>query len=429
MSNVVPRAEAARPLSSSSATGEVDTTVMAMLIALSFSHLLNDTMQSLLPAIYPLLKDAHHLSFAQIGLITLTNQLTASVLQPVVGFVTDRRPQPFSLAIGMTFTLAGLVLLALAGSFGAILGAAVCIGLGSSIFHPEATRIAHFAAGGRHGLAQSIFQVGGNLGTSLGPLLAALILVRGEQFRVLWFSLLALAGIVVLAQVGRWFRIHSARQAGGKRAVHPPHAISRRRIFLSIVILIALVFSKYFYLACMTSYYTFFLIGKFHLSIQHAQFFLFLFLFSVAAGTLLGGSLGDRFGRKRVIWASILGVAPFALLIPYANLFWIGVLTVFVGVILASAFPAIVVYAQELVPGKIGLVGGLFFGLAFGMGGIGSAVLGEIADKTSIGFVFSLCSFLPLIGLLTALLPNLERPRTAQVSGAGSSSDDVSSSR
>jgi FSR family fosmidomycin resistance protein-like MFS transporter len=411
MASVVPRPadDVAVIADPSIRSGGAGSTVVAVLAALSFSHLLNDTMQSLLPAIYPLLKDAYQLSFTQIGLITLTNQVTASLLQPVVGSFTDRRPQPYSLAVGMGFTLAGLILLAFAGHFAAILGAAVLIGMGSSVFHPEASRVAHMAAGGRHGFAQSIFQVGGNLGTSLGPLLAALILVRGEQIRVLWFSLLALAGMVVLTQVGRWYQKNTSRLKGRDHRERHAHALSRRRIFLSIGILVALVFSKYFYLACMTSYYTFFLIGKFHLSIQHAQFFLFLFLFAVAAGTIIGGPLGDRFGRKRVIWTSILGVAPFALLLPFANLFWVAVLTVFIGVILASAFPAIIVYAQELVPGRVGLIAGLFFGLAFGMGGIGSAVLGTLADHTSITFVFSVCSFLPLIGLLTGLLPNLEK--------------------
>ena len=405
MSNVVPRSEE----ESSRVAEGASSTVMTMLLALSFSHLLNDTMQSLLPAIYPLLKDAYQLSFTQIGLITFTNQVTASLLQPVVGYYTDRHPKPYSLAAGMGFTLCGLVLLALAGSFIAILGAAVLIGLGSSVFHPEASRVAHMAAGGRHGFAQSLFQVGGNLGTSLGPLLAALILVRGEQFRVLWFSLVALVGIVVLARVGRWYQKNTVRLKSRSHLAHGHVPLSRHRVFLSLAILIALIFSKYFYLACMTSYYTFYLIAKFHLSVQHAQFFLFFFLFAVAAGTIIGGPLGDRFGRKRVIWTSILGVAPFALLLPFANLFWTGVLAALVGVILASAFPAILVYAQELVPGKVGLIAGLFFGLAFGMGGIGSAVLGRLADHTGIAFVFSLCSFLPLIGLLTGLLPDLEK--------------------
>jgi FSR family fosmidomycin resistance protein-like MFS transporter len=408
MATVVPRPETSAP------SARVHSIALTLLIALSFSHLLNDTMQSLLPAIYPLLKGAYHLSFAQIGLITLTNQVTASLLQPVVGSYTDRNPKPYSLAVGMSFTLVGLVLLALAGSFGTILMAAVFIGLGSSVFHPEASRVAHMAAGGRHGFAQSIFQVGGNMGTSLGPLLAALFLVPGKQFRVLWFSLLALTGIVVLTKVGGWYRKNVHRSPSRNRHPSEGAGLSRRRVIFSLSILVALIFSKYFYLASMTSYYTFFLIDKFGLSVQGAQYHLFLFLFAVAAGTIIGGPLGDRFGRKRVIWASILGVAPFSILLPFASLFWVSVLTVLIGVILASAFPAIIVYAQELVPGKVGMIAGLFFGLAFGMGGIGSAVLGIMADATGINFVFSLCSFLPLIGLLTGLLPNLDRAKAAR---------------
>jgi FSR family fosmidomycin resistance protein-like MFS transporter len=414
MASVVPR-----PETSTAAQGSpvgAPPTAVALLIALSFAHMLNDTMQSLLPAIYPLLKTAYRLSFAQIGLITLTNQVTASLLQPVVGFYTDRRPKPFSLAIGMSFTLVGLVLLALAANFPVILCAAVFIGLGSSVFHPEASRVAYMASGGRHGFAQSLFQVGGNMGTSLGPLLAALILVPGKQFRVLWFSLLALTGIIVLTRVGYWYKRNTHRVAKKSRTSSQGEAISRAHVSFSLAILVALIFSKYFYLASMISYYTFFLIQKFHVSVQNAQFHLFLFLFAVAAGTIIGGPLGDRFGRKRVIWTSILGVAPFSILLPFASLFWVGVLTVLIGVILASAFPAIIVYAQELLPGKTGLVAGLFFGLAFGMGGIGSAVLGKLADHTSIFFVFSLCSFLPLIGLLTGLLPNLGSPGSKRIS-------------
>ena len=408
MSTVVPR-----PEPSSFATAAASrSTVPTLLAALSFCHLLNDTMQSLLPAIYPLLKTAYHLTFAQVGLITLTNQVTASLLQPAVGLYTDRNPKPYSLAIGMSFTLAGLVLLALAGSFATILFAAVFIGLGSSVFHPEASRVAHMASGGRHGFAQSFFQVGGNMGTSLGPLLAALILVPGKQYRVLWFSLLALTGIVVLINVGHWYKKNPQRVPGRSKNRSPDTRLSRQRVLFSLAILVALIFSKYFYLASMVGFYTFFLIAKFHLSVQNAQFHLFFFLFAVAAGTIIGGPLGDRFGRKRVIWVSILGVAPFSILLPFAGLFWVSVLTVFIGVILASAFPAIIVYAQELVPGQVGLIAGLFFGLAFGMGGIGSAVLGWLADHTSIFFVFSLCSFLPLIGLLTGLLPNVGKART-----------------
>lgn len=387
--------------------------VLGVLAALSFAHLLNDTMQSLIPAIYPILKDALKLDFAHIGLITLVNQLTASILQPFVGLYTDRRPQPFSLAIGMGFTLAGLVLLSLAGSLAVVLVAVAFVGMGSSVFHPEASRVAHLSSGGRHGFAQSLFQVGGNAGSSLGPLLAAAIVVARGQRSVVWFSLLALLGIVVLSGVGRWYQATLTLHTAAKTAAGVAHVspVSRGRLLFSLGVLITLIFSKYFYLASMSSYYTFFLIGKFGLTVKSAQLHLFLFLFAIAAGTFLGGPIGDRIGRKAVIWGSILGVAPFSLALPYANLFWSGVLTVAIGVILSSAFSAILVYAQELVPGKVGLMAGLFFGLAFGMGGIGSAVLGALADRQGISFVFQVCSFLPLIGLLTALLPNLDRPK------------------
>jgi FSR family fosmidomycin resistance protein-like MFS transporter len=389
-------------------------TVLAILFALSFSHLLNDTMQSLLPAIYPLLKTSFHLSFTQVGLITLTNQLTASLLQPLVGLYTDRYPKPYSLAVGMGFTLAGLVLLGLAGHFAMILAAAALVGMGSSVFHPEASRVAHMASGGRHGFAQSLFQVGGNAGTSFGPLLATLVIVPGGRGKVLWFSLAALAGIVVLTRVGHWYRENTHRLKTPAKARAGASPLPSRKVFLALAVLVALVFSKYFYLTSMTSYYTFFLIEKFQLSVQASLYFLFLFLFAVAAGTIIGGPLGDRFGRKRVIWASILGVAPFTLLMPYANLVEAGILTVFIGVILASAFPAIIVYAQELVPGNVGMIAGLFFGLAFGMGGIGSAVLGKLADLTSITYVFQVCSFLPLIGVLTWFLPEAEKKKPAR---------------
>jgi FSR family fosmidomycin resistance protein-like MFS transporter len=386
--------------------------MLGVLTALSFSHLLNDAMQSLIPAIYPILKNALHLDFVHIGLISLTNQLTASLLQPFVGLYTDRQPQPFSLAVGMSFTLAGLVLLSFAGSLGLVLIAVAMVGVGSAIFHPEASRIAHMASGGRLGFAQSFFQVGGNTGAALGPLLAAVIVVARGQSAVMWFSLLALLGIAVLTQIGRWYR---GRLVSFKAAKSPPihqrdaPSLTRARVRLSLGVLIALIFSKYFYLASISSYYTFFLIEKFGLSVRSAQLHLFVFLFAVAAGTLLGGPVGDRIGRKKVIWASILGVAPFALALPYASLFWIGILTAVIGLILASAFSAILVYAQELVPGRVGLIAGLFFGLAFGLGGIGSAVLGALADRTSVFFVFEICSYLPLIGLLTWLLPNLEQ--------------------
>jgi FSR family fosmidomycin resistance protein-like MFS transporter len=383
-------------------------TVLAILFAISFSHLLNDTIQALIPAIYPLLKASFHLSFVQVGLITLAFQMTASILQPFVGLYTDRRPLPYSLACGMGLTLSGLVLLALAGSFTMVVMSAALVGMGSSIFHPESSRVAHLASGGRHGFAQSIFQVGGNAGSSLGPLLAALIVVPYGQKNVLWFSLPALLGIGVLSGVGNWYRKHLAapKSAAHATAIAPAKLPSRRVIF-ALIILGALIFSKYFYLASLTSYYTFYVMGKFQLSVQGAQFHLFLFLFAVAVGTILGGPIGDRYGRKLVIWVSILGVAPFTLALPYANLFWTGVLTVIIGLILASAFSAILVYAQELVPGKVGLISGLFFGFAFGIAGIGSAVLGYVADRTSIAYVFHLCSFLPLIGLLTAFLPNV----------------------
>jgi FSR family fosmidomycin resistance protein-like MFS transporter len=390
-------------------------TVLAILFALSFSHLLNDTMQSLLPAIYPLLKTSFHLSFAQVGLITLTNQLTASLLQPMVGLYTDRYPKPYSLAVGMGFTLAGLVLLGLASQFGVILMAAALVGMGSSVFHPEASRVARMASGGKHGFAQSLFQVGGNAGTSFGWLLAALIIVPGGRIQVLWFSLVALMGIVVLTNVGHWYRENTHRLKPPAKGRAGSSSLPSRKVFLALAVLVALIFSKYFYLASMTSYYTFFLIQKFHLSAQTGQpyYFLFIFQFAVAAGTFIGGPVGDRIGRKRVIWASILGVAPFTLLLPYANLVECGILTAIIGVILASAFTAILVYAQELVPGRVGMISGLFFGLAFGMGGIGSAVLGKLADVTSITFVFQVCSFLPLIGVLTWFLPDVEKKKAA----------------
>jgi FSR family fosmidomycin resistance protein-like MFS transporter len=394
-----------------------ENTVFAVLIAISVSHLLNDTIQSVIPAIYPILKESFHLSFTQIGLITLTFQLTASLLQPFVGLYTDHRPKPYSLAIGMGFTLVGLVLLSRATNFPVILCSAALVGMGSSVFHPEASRLARMASGGRHGFAQSIFQVGGNAGTSLGPLLAALIIVPSGQQSVGWFSLVALVAIIVLAHVGHWYKHNLYRLKIGTQAKdregHP--VMSRRRIIWALAVLIALMFSKFFYLSSMTNYFTFYLIDKFRLSVQEAQLHLFLFLFSVAAGTIIGGHLGDRFGRKYVIWGSILGVAPFTLLLPYANLFWTGVLTIVIGIILASAFSAILVYAQELVPGKVGMISGLFFGFAFGMGGIGSAALGRLADQTSINFVFLVCSFLPLIGLLTAFLPDLSRKARKRV--------------
>lgn len=389
--------------------------VFAVLAALSVSHLLNDAMQSLLTAVYPLLKEEYKLDFTQVGLITFTFQATASLLQPLVGLATDRRPRPYSLAAGMVFTLVGLLLLAAADGFATILAAAALVGMGSSIFHPEASRVARLASGGRHGFAQSLFQVGGNAGTALGPLLAAFVVVRWGQASIAWCSIAALAGMAVLFAVGRWYAGHlSALRAGPRPASRTPRAdLSRGRVAASIGILLLLVFSKYFYMASLSSYYTFYLMHRFGVSVEAAQIYLFVFLGAVAAGTLAGGPVGDRIGFKAVIWASILGVVPFTLALPYASLFWTAVLTVPIGVVLASAFSAIIVYAQELLPSRVGTVAGLFFGFAFGMGGLGAAVLGVLADRTSIEYVYQVCSFLPLVGLLTAFLPNLDRRKVA----------------
>ena len=387
----------------------VEKTVFPILFAISFSHLLNDTIQSLIPAIYPVVKNSYHLSFTQIGLITLTFQMAASLFQPFVGLYTDKKPQPYSLAAGMGFTLLGLVILSQSTGFYMMLISVALVGTGSSIFHPEASRMAHAASGGRRGLAQSIFQLGGNFGSSLGPLLAAWIIVPYGQHSVIWFSVIALIAIMILSRVGNWYKGYMVTKARQSTSISSQvSTFSRNRVIGSVIILLVLIFSKYFYMASLTSYFTFYVIDKFQVSVQASQVYLFVFLVSVAAGTLVGGPVGDRFGRKYVIWFSILGTAPFALLLPYANLFWTGVLIVPIGMILASAFSAILVYAQELIPGKVGLVAGLFFGFAFGMGGIGSALLGKLADSTSIEYVFHVCSFLPLIGMLTAFLPNIE---------------------
>jgi MFS transporter, FSR family, fosmidomycin resistance protein len=404
------------PAQADSAIRAAEATVFPILVAISLSHMLNDTLQSLIPAIYPLVKDAFRLSFTQIGLITFTFQITASLLQPVVGALTDHRPQPFSLAAGMGFTLAGLVILSLSQSYGLLLLAVGLVGLGSSVFHPESSRVAYMAAGGRRGLAQSVFQVGGNFGTSLGPLLAAVLLASRGTAHVIWFSPLALAAIVILWWVGRWYQRRVSGRDGAdhlRRREEAPD-LSRGRVALSVGILLVLIFSKYFYLAGMTSYYTFYLIDKFNLSVQAAQFHLFLFQFAVAAGTVIGGPLGDHIGRKYVIWGSILGVAPFTLILPHVGLLATTILAFPIGLILSSAFPSILVYAQELLPGKLGLISGLFFGFAFGMGGIGSAVLGTIADRTSIQHVYGLTAFLPLLGLITVFLPNLDSGRRAR---------------
>jgi FSR family fosmidomycin resistance protein-like MFS transporter len=385
-------------------------TVVAVLFALSASHFLNDTIQSLLPSMYPILAESYALSLTQVGLITFAFQGTGSLLQPIVGLYTDRHPKPYSLAIGMGITLLGLCLLAVASSFPLIVLSAVVIGTGSAVFHPESSRVARMASGGRHGFAQSLFQVGGNAGSAIGPLLAAFIVVPRGQGSVAWFSLAAVCGIALLFGVGRWYHNHLSELRRRPKAARPiaHHGLSRGRVAVSIAILLLLIFSKYFYLTSLTSYYTFYLIDTFGVSVEWSQIYLFVFLGAVAAGTLGGGPVGDRLGFKTVIWGSILGVLPFTLLLPHVNLFWTVVLTVPIGLILASAFSAIMVYAQELLPARVGMVAGLFFGFAFGMGGIGSAVLGYLADHTSIQFVYFVCSFLPAIGLLTAFLPNFK---------------------
>lgn len=389
---------------SASASPTASGTGFGVLGAISLAHLLNDMMQSLLLAIYPLLKGDFALSFVQIGLITLTYQITASLLQPLVGLYTDRHPKPFSLVIGMGCTLAGLLVLAHAGSFSALLFASALVGTGSSIFHPESSRIARLASGGRHGLAQSLFQVGGNAGSALGPLLAAWIIIPRGQGSVAWFAWAALFAMALLWQVGRWYlRQHATPRSA--RSMPASSGLPARLVARGIVVLMLLVFSKYFYLASISSYYTFYLMQKFQLSVQSAQLHLFVFLFAVAAGTVLGGPIGDRIGRKRVIWGSILGVAPFTLALPYVGLGWTVALSVVIGFVLASAFSAILVFAQELIPGKVGMVSGLFFGFAFGMGGIAAAVLGSLADVHGIEYVYRLCAWLPLLGMLTAFLP------------------------
>jgi MFS transporter, FSR family, fosmidomycin resistance protein len=392
-----------------------ESTAFRILASISFCHLLNDMMQSVIPAVYPILKSSYRLDFGQIGLITLTLQLTASLLQPLVGAFTDRRPMPYSLAAGMAFTLTGLVLLSSAPTYTAILLAVALVGVGSSVFHPESSRVARMASGGQHGLAQSLFQVGGNAGSAMGPLLAAFIVLPAGQRSIAWFSLAAMLAIIILTRVGAWYKVNrpllKKARAGAADAAS---RLSSRRIAIAIAVLVGLIFSKFFYMASLSSYYTFYLINKFHLPVRSAQLYLFIFLGAVAAGTIIGGPIGDRIGRKYVIWCSILGVLPFTLLLPYASLFWTGVLTVIIGLVLASAFSAILVYAQELVPGRIGMISGLFFGLAFGMGGLGAALLGKLADATSIGYVYHVCSFLPALGLLTVFLPNVEPGRKAK---------------
>lgn len=385
-------------------------TVYSILFSIAFAHLLNDLMQSVIPATYPILKDNFQLNFTQIGLITFVYQLTASLLQPFIGFYTDKKPKPYSLVIGMLFTISGLALLSFATDFWMILAAVSLVGVGSSIFHPEASRVAFLGSGGKRGLAQSIFQLGGNTGSAIGPLMVAVIVAPYGQFYIIWFILAGFLGIWVLSRIAVWYQNHLSLRASKKVVIEEDFVpLSKKKIKISIAILLSLIFSKFFYMTSMSSYFTFYLMHKFGLSIQDSQFHLFVFLASVAAGTLIGGPLGDRFGRKYIIWISILGAAPFTLLLPYANLFWTGILSVIIGVVIASAFSAILVFAQELMPGKVGMISGLFFGFAFGMGGLGSAFLGYLADQTSIEYVYQISSYLPLIGIFTYFLPNIKK--------------------
>jgi MFS transporter, FSR family, fosmidomycin resistance protein len=390
---------------------QADRTVFVILGAVTFCHLLNDVMQALLPAIYPMLKSGFALSFGEIGLLTLIFQVTASLLQPMIGLYTDRKPQPYSLPLGMACSLLGIVTLAFAPSYAALLAGAALLGIGSSIFHPESSRIARLASGGAHGFAQSFFQVGGHVGSALGPLLAAFVVLPQGRSSLAWFALTALLGMFILLGVGRWYKGAVRPRATKLGQPVSPITLPPTQVRRAMAVLIALIFSKFFYLASITSYYTFYLIHRFGLSIETAQIYLFVFLASSAAGLLVGGPVGDRIGRKKVIWGSIVGAVPFALALPYVGLTTTLILSIIIGMVLSSAFSAIVVYGQELMPGRVGMVSGLFFGLAFGMGGIGAAVLGELADWTSIEFVYRVCSFLPLIGFLTLFLPDLDDAR------------------
>lgn len=403
--------------------GATENTAFIVIGAISFSHLLNDTMQALFTSMYPIFKEDLKLDFFQIGLLTLAFQVTASLLQPLVGMYTDKRPMPYSLSAGMGFTFCGLLLLAVAHSFPILVIAACLIGVGSSVFHPEASRVARLAAGGRHGLSQALFQVGGNFGTAIGPLLAAFIVLPRGQASVAWFSLFALLAMVILWRVGEWYRRYQ-RKAGGSPAGEQAVDIPRRTVIVGLIVLCLLIFSKYIYMASLSSYYMFYLMESFGVSIQDAQLFLFIFLGAVAFGTVAGGPISDRFGRKNLLWISVLGALPFTLMLPYANLFWTGVLTATIGFVMASAFPAIIVFAQELMPGKVGMVSGLFFGLAFGIGGLGAAVLGMVADHKGIVFVYHVCAFLPAIGLLTAFLPDL-RPTRMRIFREAKNSEPV----
>ena len=384
-------------------------TIFSILFAISFAHLLNDLIQAIIPAVYPILKTKYHLSFSQIGLITFSFQFTASILQPLVGFYTDKYPKPFSQIYGMFFSLIGIIMLSFANQFYQIAVSAAFIGIGSSIFHPEASRISFLASGGKRGLAQSIFQIGGNLGTALGPLLVALIVVPSGQRHIIWFVIAATIALFVIGKIAVWYKKQLINRVLSKSAGVVYHNLSKNQVIFAIATLLIVIFSKFFYSASLSSYYTFYLIDKFHLTIKQAQFHLFLYLMSYAIGTMIGGPLGDKIGRKYVIWLSVFGAAPFALFLPYANLIQTDILIITIGIIISSAFPAILVYAQELLPKKIGMVSGLFYGFAFGMGGLGSALLGNLADKTSIQFVYTICSFLPLIGVICYFLPNLKK--------------------
>ncbi|SHG06008.1 MFS transporter, FSR family, fosmidomycin resistance protein [Flavobacterium segetis] len=387
---------------------DLQPTVYSILFSIAFAHLINDLLQAVIPAAYPILKENYKLTFTQIGLITLAYQAAASLLQPLVGLYTDKRPQPFSQIFGMIFTSLGIVSLAYASSFSMIIVSVILVGIGSSIFHPEASRISFLASGGKRGLAQSIFQLGGNAGTAIGPLLVALIVVPNSQQYIVWFVAAAVIGLLILSRIAFWYQDHLSLSRTKKAVIDLPN-LSQNKIVLSVVILLVLIFSKFFYMASMSSYFTFYLMEKFNLSVQDAQFHLVLFLASCAVGTLIGGPLGDKFGRKYVIWFSVLGAAPFTLLLPFVDLFWTGILSVVIGTIISSAFPAILVYAQELLPKKLGMVSGLFYGFAFGMGGLGSALLGNLADHTSITYVYYICAYLPLIGIIAFFLPNLKK--------------------
>ena len=384
-------------------------TVYSILFSISFAHLLNDLIQAVIPSVYPILKQSYNLSFSQIGLITFAFQLTASLFQPFVGYYTDKYPKPFSQIYGMLFSMAGVVSIAYANNFYWILFSVMLIGTGSSIFHPESARISNMASGGRRGLAQSIFQVGGNFGTALGPLLVALIVVPYGQKHLLWFVIAAVIGLAIISKIAFWYRDHLIHRQQKKVTFADFQRLTKSKVKWAIAILLIVIFSKFFYSASLSTYYTFYVIDKFHLSIKQAQFHMFIYLLAYATGTILGGPLGDKIGRKYVIWLSVFGAAPFALLLPYVNLFWTDVLMIIIGIIISSAFPAILVYAQELLPRKLGMISGLFYGFAFGMGALGSALLGKLADFTSIQFVYHVCSYLPLIGIICYFLPNLKK--------------------